>query len=104
MPLGAEKMVDGEALIRIGKKADETKESTHLTQELDNLKATSMDLRNFQLILSKSLDMLNFKSIPEMWEVLREWIASLFVMMPLRICLPSTYEGLVVGWVSSSWI
>ena len=63
-------------MIRIERKEDETKESTELTQVLENLKATSMALRNFHLILSKSLDMLNFKIIREMWEVLREWIAS----------------------------
>ena len=69
-------MVEGEPLIRIEKKANDTKASTQLTQELENPKAPSMTLRNFQLILLKALDMSSFKCILEMREVLRVWMAS----------------------------
>ena len=76
MPLEAKKVAEGEPLIRTEKKADDTKASTQLTQELENPKAPSMTLRNFRLILLKALDMSSFKSIPEMQEVLRVWMAS----------------------------
>ena len=70
MPLEVEKVAEGEPLRRMEKNADETRANTQFTQEVEKPKDTNMALRNFQLILSKALDISNLMSMPERQEVL----------------------------------
>ena len=72
MPLKVENVEEGDQLIRMEKNADETRANTQFTQDVEKPKPYNMDLRNFQLILSKALDISNLISMPERREVLRE--------------------------------
>ena len=67
------KVEEGDPLIRMEKNLDETRAKTQFTQFVENPKASNMMARrNFQLILSKALDISNLMSVFERREVLRE--------------------------------
>ena len=51
MPSKLEKVVEGDPLIKMEKKVEETKSNTQFTQDGENPKAKSISLRNCQLIL-----------------------------------------------------
>ena len=72
MPLEVENVAEGEPLIRMDKNSNETKAQTQFTQDVENPNASNMAQRNFQLILSKALDISSLISIPKRSEVLRE--------------------------------
>ena len=72
IPHEVEKVVEGEPLIRIEKKDEETRARTQFTHDVENPKASNIALRIFHLILSKALDISNLMSFPEQREVSRE--------------------------------
>ena len=72
MDLEVEKVAEGEPLIRLEKKSNETRARTQFTHDVENPKASNIALRIFHLILSKALDISNLMGIPEQRGVLRE--------------------------------